>query len=74
MGNFLAFIAALCAGIAAVASWRTAKETKNLVFAQIINNIRDQFDSPEIFECKIVLLKSRIEQGAGKIEKIITMQ
>jgi hypothetical protein len=81
MENSLAFISATVAGIAAIgagiaafASWRTAKETKNLVLAKIINDIRDQFDSPEIFECKAVLLESRIEQGEGKIAKILTMQ
>jgi hypothetical protein len=51
MGNLLAFIAAIAASIAAFASWRTAEETKKLVLAQIINDIRDQFATKQLEEC-----------------------
>lgn len=51
MANFLAFIAALGAGIAAIAALRTAKETRKIVLAQIINDIRDQFSTKQIDEC-----------------------
>ena len=71
IGTLLGLITALAAAIAAFASWKTAKETKSLVLAEIINDIRNQFNSPEILECKLFLLENMPTHDLSTMSRII---
>lgn len=63
MANFLALITAIGAALAAYAAWKSAKETKKIVLAQIINDIRDQFNSSDLGDCIKKLNNYRCHHG-----------